>query len=331
MIIMPFLSRVRSAWATWARPAWAFLSRVRPAWGAVWPCCLLLAFAALAVIRLLPGGYARAVLAAPVMLLVPGAVTLGGLRGDRRHPKGPVFACCAALLSVFWAIFASLALYVLRVRITPGSTYCSLLVITAISAAIAQIRLLLSSPARDRRPVHAFVLAAVKARQGSCASTATARRGAWAWPAFAVVTGITLLTGATFAQARLPHPAPTGYTWLAWTGPRTDGVSVVSRQGIRLPFEIVHHESGTGTFRLQAEWLTTPAQPLTKPATLRIGADRTYSAALSVPPLRNGCTYRIVITLTAVGHIDRVTGHPQTWSINADLHGHGRSANGCPG
>jgi hypothetical protein len=308
----------------------SFLDRASSAWRTAWPSWLLAAFAAVAAIRLLPGGYARAALAAPILLLVPGAVTLGVLFGGDRRPRGATLACCAGLLSVLWAVFCSLALYALTVRITAVSTYWALLAVTAVLAAVAQTRMLLARQPAGRQAAGASGLAGAETGIGYREPAATARRGSWGWVAVAVVVGTALLTGATYVQARLPRPAPTGYTWLAWTGPQIDGVSTVGTHGTRLPFKIVHREPGTGTFQLRAEWLTAPAQLLAMPITLRIGPGRTYRGALFVPPLPAGCTYRLVVTLTAVGHVDPLTLHPQTWSINADVRERGRPVKPCP-
>jgi hypothetical protein len=57
---------------------------------------------------------------------------------------------------------------------------------------------------------------------------------------------------------------------------------------------------------------------------VHIGPDQTFQGALFVPPLPDGCTYRIVITLTAAQRAD-----PQTWSINADVHDPGKSTKTC--
>jgi hypothetical protein len=305
-----------------------FLDRASSAWRAAWPCWLLAAFAAVAAIRLLPGGYARAALAAPILLLVPGAVTLGALFGGDRRPRGTALACCAALLSVLWAVFASLALYAFTVRITAVSTYWALLAVTAVLAAVAQTRMLLARRPAGRQG--ASGLAAAQARNGGREPAATARRGSWGWVAVAVVAGTALLTGASYVQARLPRPAPAGYTWLAWAGPRINGVSTVGTHGTRLPFRIVHRESGTGTFRLRAQWMGTPPRLLAAPITLLIGPGRTYRGALFVPPLPPGCTYRLVVTLTAVGKLDQLTLRPQIWTIDADVRARGRSAKACP-
>ena len=84
------------------------LQQARSWWLAAWPCWALLIFASLAAVRFLPGGYARTIVAAPILLLVPGSLTLGAVFGERR-PRGTAFVCFAALLSVICSAFASLA------------------------------------------------------------------------------------------------------------------------------------------------------------------------------------------------------------------------------
>ena len=60
----------------------------------------LLVFASLAVVRLLPGGYTRAAVAAPILLMVPGSLTLGAVFNQRRRPQGAgvrlLRGCCLA-------------------------------------------------------------------------------------------------------------------------------------------------------------------------------------------------------------------------------------------
>ena len=147
----------------------------------------------------------------------------------------------------------------------------------------------------------------------------------------AVVAGVGLLVGGLYAYDHVPHPSPTGYTWIAWTGPPIKGDISIGSAGTELRFQIVHHQSDTTTFRLSAAWLSTPSRPMAKPVTLSIGPNQTYRSALFVPPLPNGCTYRIVVTLTAARQIDPLTKRPQTWSMNADIHDAAKSANKCNG
>ena len=54
--------------------------------------------------RLLPEGYARAAVAAPILLIVPGSLMLGAVFNQRRRPQGVVFVSYAALLSAVWQL-----------------------------------------------------------------------------------------------------------------------------------------------------------------------------------------------------------------------------------
>ena len=78
---------------------------IKPLWLSTWPLWTLLVFASLAAVRLLPAGYARAAVAAPILLMVPGSLTLGAVFNQRRRPRGLVFVCYAALLSVVLVSF----------------------------------------------------------------------------------------------------------------------------------------------------------------------------------------------------------------------------------
>ena len=60
-----------------------------------------------------------------------------------------------------------------------------------------------------------------------------------------------------------------------------------------------------------------------------IGPDRTFHGTLSVPPLPDGCTYRIVVALTAAQQINPLTKKQQVWSINADVRDPGKSTEAC--
>jgi hypothetical protein len=76
-------------------------------------------------------------------------------------------------------------------------------------------------------------------------------------------------------------------------------------------------------------WLGSPSRPLAKTLTLNIGPDRTLHAALFVPPLPDGCTYRIEVVLTSTRQIDPLTKKPKTWSIDADVHDPSKSLKKC--
>lgn len=276
-----------------SRPAW-------PSWRQAWPCWALLAFAGLGVAILLPGGYARAILAVPVMLTVPGSLTLGALFGPRYRLPETVFACFTALLSVAWWMFASLILYASGVLITTVSTYGALLGICALLAAGAQARLWRAGPGRAGAP---------------------AATGTRYYALAAGLAGVSLLVGGVFTWDHIHHPAPAGYTWLAWTGPPHYGAISTGPAGRTLPFEIVHRQHTTGTFQVQAVWQTSPPRPLAKPMTVRIGPEQTFRGALFVPRVPNGCSYRVVVTVTGAGRLDPLTRLPPSWSINATVHG----------
>ena len=302
--------------------------RLKQFWLSAWPLWTLTIFAGIAVLRLMPGGYGRAALAAPIVLMVPGALTLGAIFSPRRRPQGAVFISCAALLSVVWSGFASLSLYLGHLLITAASTYWSLLIISSVLAIGAQARLLLGrgSGRRVVRKPNDRDLSDVDADD---AETSTASTGGGYYATAAVLAGIGLLVGALYAYDHLPRPAAIGYTWMAWTGPPIKGNIAVGSAGTKLGFEIVHHQSDTTTFRVTAAWLGTSSQPLARPMTLSIGPDKTFRAALFVPPLANGCTYRIVVALTATRQIDPQTKRLRTWSINADVYNPGKSLQAC--
>lgn len=300
-------------------------------WTAVWPFWALVALGSLAAVRLLPAGYLRAVAAVPILLVVPGSLVLGAVFSGQARPRGPVFVCFAVLLSTIESAFVSLALYVLNVRITADSTYWSLLAVSASLAIVAQARLLLDRPGKGRRGVQRPEvtdpdLSAAEVDQNE---TSVAAVGACRYAFAAVLAGAMLLAGATYAYEHLPQPAPVGYTWMAWRGPPITGAIATGSAGTMLHFQIVHHQPGITTFQLSAAWLGSPSLPLAKSMTLRIGPDQTFHGTLSVPPLPNGCTYRVLVALTASRQIDPLTKKLQTWSINADVHDPGKSSKAC--
>lgn len=304
------------------------LRRYKPLWMSAWPLWTLAVFASLAVVRLLPDGYIRAVVAAPILLMVPGSLTLGVVFGQHGRPRGAAFLCYAALLGTVWSVFASLALYARGVLITSDSTFWCLLVVSAVLAVAAEVRLLLGRPGEGRRVARKpeaqdpdlFDAAA------DDAETSTAVRDTGYYAFLAVVAGVVLLAGGLYASDHLPQPAPTGYTWMAWTKPPTTRDIPIGPGGTKLSFQIVHRQPDTTTFRLNAEWLGDPSRPLAQPVTLNIGPNQTFRGALYVPALPNGCTYRIVVALTAAG---QPTPKPQTWSINADVHDPSKSPKTC--
>ena len=283
-------------------------------WSAVWPGYLLAAFAALAlVLLLLPGGPGRAVVATPILLGVPGALTLGAVQA-RRLVDAAAFGGLAAVLGVGWLVFAVLILSAMQVRISAVSVYACLLVASVILAAAAQWRLLRPGGAQPA----ADVLSAIDEPGG------LPRRGPW-YAAVALLAGAALLGGGALAYVREPHPAPTGYTWLTWTGVRAQGIIPVGPAGLTLPLQVRHEQPGTGTFRLSAGWASDAdgkRHALAPPRTVTIGANKTVVARLTIPRPPGGCAYRVVVTLTELG-----TAHPRTWSVNVDVRAKGR--HGC--
>jgi hypothetical protein len=300
----------------------ALMRSARRVWLPTWPLWTLLIFGSLAVLRLAPADY-RAAAAAPILFMAPGSLTVGAAFGARHGPKGAVFVCLAALLGAAWAVFASLALYALNIRITPDSTFRCLLIVSAALAIVAQARLLFERPARGRRAVrrHETVDTDLSDTEIRAVGVPVAANRTPFYSLAAVAAGIGLLAGGVFAYDHLSHPAPVGYTWMAWTGKPIKGTMSVSG-GTELHFEIVHHQSGSTTFHLAAEWFGKATQPLAKPLTFSMGQNQTFQGTLYVPALPTGCIhriYRIVMTLTASHQTDPLTKKPQTWSIDADV------------
>ncbi len=303
---------------------------LKPLWLSVWPLWTLVVFIILAAVRVLPAGYARAAVAAPVLLLVPGSLTLGAVFSRRIRPRGVAFVCYAALVSVVWSAFGSLILYVCGVSITAYNTYWCLLMVCAALAFSAEARLLLERPGRGRRAAGKPKITDpdLSDSDSETEQTASAKSGAY-YSILAVVAGVGLLASGLYGYEHLPHPAPNGYTWMAWTGPRIQGDITIGSAGTELHFQIVHRQTNKTTFRLSASWLGGPSGRLAKPLTLTIGPNRTFFGALFVPPLPDGCTYRIVVALTAPRQIDPLTQKAPTWSINADVHDLHKSSKAC--
>jgi len=277
---------------------------------------------------LLPEGYARAVAAAPIALSVPGLLTLGAMFGARRRPPATMAVCYAALLSVAWSAFASLTLYVLGIRITADSEYWCLLVISLALAEVAQARIVLRRPAAG--PQLAVHYDRDTDQPGSEVGGAEmpAAKGV-GYVIVAVIGGLSLLAGGTYAIDHLSRPAPVGYTWIAWTGPTIDGVINIGQAGVKLPFQIVHQQSGTADFQLKAEWVGTPSRPLADPIALTIGPDQNVRGNLFIPPPQDGCIYRIEVTLTAAQQKNQFTDKPQTWAINVDVRDPSKPSKTC--
>ncbi len=313
-----------------------FPRKVKRLWLSAWLFWALLIFASLPATGLLPGGYVRAAVAAPIAGLVPGSLTLAAVFSERGRPRGAVFVCYAALLSAVWSVFASLALYALKVAITAASTYWCLLVISAVLAAVTQARLL-RWPPRGGRWVARRLAALDPDRPdagtddaGTDGTGAPAAVRAGGYQAIvALMAGLSLLGGGAYTYDHLSHQAPADYIGMAWTGPPVKGVIAIGSGGAKLPFQVVRRQPGRATFRLTAAWLGHPSQFLAGPLTVAIGANQTVRGALVVPPPPDGCTYRIVVTLTATRPADSLTRQPQTWSLNADVHDPGKSRETC--
>jgi hypothetical protein len=140
---------------------------------------------------------------------------------------------------------------------------------------------------------------------------------------------VSILAGGLYAYDHYPNPAPPGYTWIAWTGLPINGDVTIGSSGATLPFQVVHHETHTTAFQLSAAWLGSSSRSLARPLVLSIGPDQTFRGSLFVPSPPDGCTYRVVVILTAPSQINPVTKEPQTWSINADIHNPNRSLKTC--
>jgi len=304
--------------------------RVRDLWLLAWPLWAVLLFALLAATRLLPGGAGRAVLAAPILLTVPGSLTLGALFGRGRRPVGLALASYTVLLSVIWTVFASLALYVSQLLITAAHLYWCLLIISVLLAAGAQARLALGWQGSGRR-VAARPEAADPDLSGAelrAEQTPPARAGALP-VAVAAIVGVGLLGGGVYAFEHHQGPAAPGYTWLAWSGPQPDDLALGGHGG-QLRFEIVHHQGLPATYKLAAAWLGRPSRTLAPPVTFTVGPDQTYHGSLSIPALPDRCTYRLELVLTAEHQVDPLTRGTPTWTINADVHGTGPASRTCP-
>jgi hypothetical protein len=308
------------------------LYRLKGLWLSAWPLWTLLVFASLAAVNLLSAGYVRTAIAAPILLMAPGSLTLGAIFSKRQRPQGVTFVSYAAVLSALWSAFASLALYALHVNITAASTYWCLLIVSLALAAAGETRLVLAHQgpgtrvARRPEPVDADLSQDETDEAEEPASVGSAV----IYTLVAIVAGISLLAGGLYAYDHLPRPGPVGYTYIAWTDPAqfADDISI-GPAGSHLHFQIVHHQSDTTSFQLSAELLGTPSRPVASPATVNIGPNQTFRGALFVPSPPNGCTFRLVITITAPRQIDSLTKTPQTWSINADIRDPAKSAKKC--
>ena len=292
--------------------------KLRAVWQRTWPCLLSVFFALLALVRDMPPGWGRAVIALPTAVLVPGALTLGALMGRRR--VDPIaFSFLSALLGVLWLAFASLILFVAHVLITAESTFGCLLAICTLLAIAAQLRIF----ARDRPIQVESENMPASLLDGSESSNVKAL----AYNLAAVAGGIVLLVGGTYSYIHGSHPEPSDYTWIAWSGPPVTGIISVGPSGTSLPFTIEYHEATSGEYQLAATWgSSTNPHSLAQPVRLRLRAESTMNGRLSIPAPPGGCTYRIVVTLTQLhGAAHR------SWSINADVRGRAARANVCAG
>lgn len=300
-----------------------YLCGLRPLWLSAWPVWVVVLFAALAAMRGLPAGYARAVLALPTLLLVPGTLTVCAIFGHRGRPRGTIFIGYAVMLSVAWLGFASLALYVLHILITAGSTYRALLVVCAILAAAAEARLL-----RERQ-ASSPVVGNPSERGSSTGPLGLAGKSSPYMVAAAAVAGVALLCGGVYFYDRLPHPAAAGYTQLAWTQASDQGAIAIGPAGTTLSFTVMSRQPTQTHFRLSSEWLGVPGRSLSKPVTFTLEPNKTLTGTLFVPPPSDQCTYRVEMTLVALGEKDPLTGQQPTWSINANVHRLGKSGKAC--
>jgi hypothetical protein len=287
-------------------------------WRRTWPCWLVVIFAALALVREMPGGWGRAVVALPIAILVPGALTQGAWRG-RRRIDWVAFSFLSALLGVLWTAFASLILFVAHVLITAGSTFVCLLAICVLLAIAAQVRVFTESVTVQGEPddIPASLLDGSEPSVGRTLGYHVA----------AVAGGILLLAGGTYNYAHGSLPAPADYTWIAWSGPQVTGIISVGPSGASLPFTIEHHEATAGEYKLTATWgSSTHPHSLAEPVALQLGPERTLNGRLSVPAPPGGCTYRLVLTLTQLHAAAQ-----KSWFINADVRQRGAQVNVCAG
>lgn len=300
-------------------------------WLSAWPVWTLLVFASLAAVRFLPNDYARAVVATPIVLMVPGSLTLGAVFAPRRRPQGTEFVCYAVLLSAIWSAFVSLILNVCGALITADSTYLCLLAISFVLTVAAEARFLLERQGGGRRVVQKLEPEDpdMSAAEAADAETQVAFRGAGYYAIVAAVAGAVLLASGLYTYDHLPRPTPIGYTSIAWTGPQVKTAISIGPKGKELSFQIIHHQPDTTAFRLSAIWLGNPSQSLAEPLDFNIGPNRTFRGSLLIPPLPDGCTYRVVVALTATRHVDPLTNKQETWSINADVHDPAKPTKRC--
>jgi hypothetical protein len=292
--------------------------RLAPVLRTAWPACAFVLFAALAIVRELPAGYVRAAVALPIILVVPGALTVCAVFG-RRRPTGIAFAGYVILLSLAWMAFVSLGLYVLGILITATSTYCALLILCGALTAVAERRLLSgqkASPAAGQD---------MNGERGSAESSDQSRPLVILGGTLAA---LVLLFGGVYYYEHIPQPASPGYAELAWTNVGRQDTVAVGPAGSRLAFEVISQQSRT-RFRLSAEWGGRSSRVLAAPVTFSMSPGKTYHGSLLVPSPANRCMYRVVLTMVAIGQRDPLTGHQRTWTLNANIHEQGASGNAC--
>lgn len=293
-----------------------YIARVRPMWQSMWPAISCIIFALLAVTRLLPAGYPRAVVSLPILFLVPGSLTVSVAFGARKRPQGKIFYGYATILSVLWSVFISLVLYMLGVPITAANTYWGLLAVCAVLAVGAEAQLLVKRPHLDgqTRAFRAFDSGVPNSSGNSDEPTTLSQYAA----VFAIVAGLAVLVGGVYFYEHLPSPAEAGYTEFAWSSVKGTDIAV-GPAGAKLYYEIVHDQPSTSRFRLTAAWAGNSVRPLSTPVTLIIGPNRTIRGSLSIPRLAGNCPHRIVLTLVETDQVDPLTEHQPTWSINANV------------
>ena len=307
---------------------YGYLRRVSSLWLSAWPIWALVLFSTLAAIRALPERDVRVVAVVPIVLLVPGSLTIGAAFGSYRRPRGTLFLGYAAVLSVVWSVFASLALYVLNILITATTIYFIMLALCAVLAVVAQARLLIERQVVGRQTEGSPEPRGQETRRLSDSWNPVARIQ-WLATAVAIVAGVSLLIGATYFYDHLSTPSSTGYTQLAWTNTRENNAIAVSPAGARLYFQIDHRQRNQATFKLSAAWEGSSARPIAKPLILSIGPNKTLRGQLFVPAPPGRCIYRVVLTLTEINQVDPLTKLQPSWSINADIHGSGKPRSSC--
>jgi hypothetical protein len=309
-----------------------FAGRFKSTWSSGWPLYAVLALALLEIVHFLPAGYPRAIVAAPTLLLVPGSLALGAVFGERLRPRGAAFFGNAALLGAVWVILVSLGLYVVGIRITLTSTYLGLLIVSAALAAATEARIWLERTGEGRRVarVTPHISPDMSGVEVAAARSSVRSRARKPYAIAAMIWGACLLAGAVVTYEHLPRPAAAGYTYIAWADKDDfQNVVPVGPSGTDLNFQIVNREPNRDLYKLTADWLTSPPRQMAPPMYLTIPVGQTFDGTLSVPPLPNGCLYRIVVEITAAGRIDPATGKPQSWSIDADIDDPGKPTKLC--